>query len=353
MSDLVRMAAFQDELEKIAAPAAVRALGQRLLHAGSGAGIGLMAGGALGAGVGGTEGYQEARKGGATRGQALAGSVGKGLHGAMLGGTLGAAGGGLAAGLSGRAGAELAKRTTAMSGPVGAFSRFGQRQVHSLTGALPEGYGSGEGALRALRTGATQAEAAVPKAQQAMSAAWEATGEKAPGEVSRAAKHLYESNAALRHARKAEELGMTSAPGFFKAMVTHPIEATRAGIGQHPGMTGKALMLGLPAAGVAGEALKPSAPSDDKSRLHRTLGAAGAATSMALGPMTLAGGMLASGASSAAGNLLGKGMDKVTRRKPLGTNPGAPVPEEAPSSGNIERIHSPAALGKAPEGLVT
>ena len=56
------MLAFDDELEKVAAPAVLRALGRRALAGGSGAALGATAGAGVGGLAGGAHGYRKAKQ---------------------------------------------------------------------------------------------------------------------------------------------------------------------------------------------------------------------------------------------------------------------------------------------------
>lgn len=136
------MSGFAAELEKIAGLADFVAKNKGVLGS---AGAFMGHGAAIGAGLGGLHGavknYEEARDNGASVGGSVANGALGGLGGAMRGGTRGAL---IGAGVGGALGtlrpdaAEgLRKSLSSTDSRFGALGRFGQRQMHGLTGLKP------------------------------------------------------------------------------------------------------------------------------------------------------------------------------------------------------------------------
>jgi hypothetical protein len=363
----LQLVVFQDELQKIGAPAwmaGLKALRNRVGGAvGSGVGAGVLGGGTLGAGVGGVRDYVEAKRQGATTGQA----VGAGLGGALSGGYKGLLMGGAAGGLAGGIGAArgiapgMAKKLTEMRGPVGAFARSGQRNVHGLTGWTPKGgissirggsYAAREakksvGTLRQVREAAEKADPSLLQRMRGMS----------PEEVRRIARSKGEAKVrtatkGVAAARKAERMGLTSLPGYAKSMREHGVGKTLAtGFKEQwhaGGPLGKAMAL-YPGYEIGQAALgkgEPGGPGRAE-RVGRSLGSLAFAT-----PLPALTAMAAAGGISSAGGAAGKGIGKLRRKKkPLGQNPAAPSLQSEGTEA-VERHYTPAALGQAPEGIL-
>jgi hypothetical protein len=342
MSDFkeAMMLAFDDELEKVAVPAVLRSLGQRALGGGSGAALGATAGAGVGGLAGGVHGYRKAKQQG---GSGLYGALAGGMRGALMGGGIGAAGGGAAGALSGKRGIQHARQMAKAEGPIGAISRFGQRQVHSLTGALPGGFKSRSGAVRSLRAGGYDIEKRLAETGKKLRKAKGPARTKLQGERASLLK-------ARGHARTAENLGMTSIPGFFRAVASGKGgKGLKAAVGQQwhgsPGVGGKAMQFGLPAAFVASEAMGKGEPGGP-GKLSRGLRSAAETAPWMLTSMPLAG-ATALGSGLVAG---GSAMKRLLRRK---KPEDAPYPEEADEgqAAPVERVESPGAQGKLPEGL--
>lgn len=216
----------------------------------------------------------------------------------------------------------------------GAVARYGQRQLHGLTGWTPPA------GLRAIRAGAYNAEQNLGRALRT----------NLPGEISQARK-------GLAAAEKAESMGLTSIPGFARSLVKDPKATLHAGASEQwhnmPGWA-KALTVGAPAL-EAGHALvtpdKPDGPGKGE-RVGRALAAAGAGLTMGAMPMTT--GMLAQGAVASLGGRMGRGVDHLRRR--IGGSPGgiqAPR-DNTPYNGEhvpFERITSDRAAGIPPEAM--
>lgn len=270
--------AFQGELAKMAAPSSV------LGTAGALGGVGLGAGALLGAGVGGVRKYQQAREEGLTRGQALragfSGAVSGGGKGAIAGGALGLAGGGALGHFSPGAGDSIRQTLNATGGPAGSFSRFGQRQVHGLTGYA-------EGHLGEIRHGAwakQQAEEAAKKHLDSVRAGAVAPGRLESGvnkllgrtPVDAAEKQLQQAVKAREVAEKAEQMGLTSVPGYLKSLGTNGVGATLGTAGADFWHSADPLTKAMTVAGGAGvvrEAVRSEDPEHEgRGRLRRVGG---------------------------------------------------------------------------------
>lgn len=326
--------------EKSAAPVSslFRRLGQRALASGGGAALGGAGGASVGAVAGGLRGYQKAEEEGRS---GLSGALSGGLRGAAAGGALGAGVGGVAGAAGGARAQRLVRSASSKKNPVGSVSRFGERQVHSLTGALPQGMSKSKG-LRAI--GASPEATASEALMEAISAS------KAPARLGRldavgADKKVQSLTKALEHAKKTEELGMTSLPGAARAFATHPVQATKAGLGRewhsNPSVGGKLMAVGLPAGMVVSDAMRKDDP--ESTAASRGLASAGMMAPFSLTPMGFAGATVASGVLGGAGKRVG---GLLQRKKPLGRNTEAPVPEDASESGNVEHELSPRASGE-------
>lgn len=332
------MLAFNDELEKVAVPAVLRRLGQRALSSGSGAALAGTAGAGLGGVAGGVQGYRQAKERG---GSGLAGALAGGMRGAALGGGAGLAAGGAVGALAGKKGIQHARQMAKRKGALGAISRFGQRQVHSVTGALPAGFKSRSAAVRSLGAGGADIQKRLAETGKSLGKA------KGPARQ-KLIKERASLKKALEHAGTAEELGMTSVPGFFRTMASKDaVKGVKAGLGQQwhgsPSVGGKLMTFGMPAGFVASEAMQPT-EKGEPGRVSRTLRSAAETAPYMLTTMPLAGATLM-GSGLAAG---GRAVGKLLRRK----KEPAPEPEESEEGmGAVERVESPSVQGKLPEGL--
>jgi len=297
MLDLERaLHAFHDELLKTSAVP-----WQQLGHS-----IGALggAGAAIGAGVNGLrEGYnayQDARDQGS--GELMAGVHGLfgGASGAIRGGIVG----GLAGGAAGAAGTHFAGGATKsiadkiLANPVSGFAgRFGQRQVHGLTGWAPEG-------------GAASIGVRGPE-------------------------------------------GMTSLPDIARSLRSDPGGTFRKGFThqwQNSDALGKAMM-GLSGAGLAYSALGPEDPQ--RGRAERIGGdAAGLAAGVLTGGLSTIPQMASSALATQAGARAGRMIDRF--RRPAGPrhpeyNMHLRDQETNGMTQPVERNMSPAAAGQVPE----
>lgn len=138
-----------------------------------------------------------------------------------------------------------------------ALARFGQRQVHGLTGATNANGLHGLGMDSDERASAlTALKGATPEASR-----WEQFRKHTPEMV--AARHagdISDAQKSLSAARKAEAMGLTSIPGIAKSLATNGVgETFRGAIGHQlhgAGNAQKALM----AAGVGGSVYSAAKP---------------------------------------------------------------------------------------------
>lgn len=360
MNDLTLKAferAVAGELEKTAAPniaaglqAAKALLGRQAGAIGAGAGVGALGGGLIGGLSKGIDGYQQMKDQGMTTGGALITGVGAGLGGALSGAAVGAGLGAGAGALSGARGADLARRVTDSEGVISAFARSGQRQLHGLTGALPPGHASTRDAMQAMRGGATDALARRSDALKELRAAADVRDRP------RAEKALSVLDSATKgrdYALKAEEMGLTSAPGYLKSLAKNPVDTLRTAVGAewHGGGAGhKALMFGLPTGMAAAELAHGSKDGEGPGRVERAAkGLAHMATP--LGVMPMAAHVAVGSALSRGLGVVGAGIDSKLKKgktpKPAGPGPEADDSVAPP----VQREFSNAALGKPPEGI--
>lgn len=351
------MYGFFEQLQKEALTAPVSSIMSGLvrkggLHAaqaglGSGLGLGLGAGAVGGGAVGGLQSYRQAREEGATSlgalGGAFRGALRGSLRGAALGGVLGAGGGAV---LGAAAPTRVIKATRGLAkdpSSVGGLSRFGQRQVHSLTGWRPGGATSsiesiGAGAHNA-RKGVQQVTEALAKSPELEAVVRAHAQGPAAVETARQAlrqgpgSKLTDAYKALHAAETTQRMGLTSVPGYVKSVGKNGLLPTVAtGVKeqwQAAGPKGKALMLALPAMSMAGT-LK--APENVTGRgKGETIGRlAGNTLGSLAAPMSLSGGLLLGSAFEHAGGALGKGVDKLRGRRPATQQDPVPPPATAP-----------------------
>jgi len=306
-------------------PTLLRGLG----GVGAGAGVGALGGGAVGA----VQGYRHARQRGEDRGSALLGAV-KGVGGGAARGALlgGAGAGALEAG-----GIDAAKRLTSL--PVaGAFGRFGQRQMHGLTGWTAKGFGNTEG-VRSLGLGASHTAKHLEELN-------------ATGVVGRELEQAQKAHAA---AVKSESMGLSHLPGTLRSLATSPIETVKAGLKEqwHAGGHGTKALIAIPAAMSVGGAVKKEfsgdrTPEEKKGRLGRIAGQVAG-----LAPLAMSGGMPI--ATQVAAQM---GAEKMISKfkKPqygaLGQNPAPPEthPMGPGLASPVERQYSDRATGNVNVG---
>jgi hypothetical protein len=206
------------------------------------------------------------------------------------------------------------------------ISNFGKRQLHGLTGWTPEaGIESiGAGAANA-RKWQTEAATAVKKNE------------------SGAPQSLRRARESVRANETAQDMGLTSLPGTVKAFAKDPRAAAKASWDQQWNGTSrleKGLLIGLPAAGLANDAI-----SEDDGHKGERLGAgiASTAAGIATGGLPLIPGMIAGTAAGYLGGKAGHGVDRLRGKVQAPPNPedakGLAVP--------AEREMSPAASGQS------
>jgi hypothetical protein len=305
-----------------------------------GAGAGAVGGAAIGGGVGTLQGYRDTRaQGGSVASAAQAGLLG-GLQGAVRGGQRGLALGAVAGGV-GSAAAPSLPAAMARLPVVGSGARFGQRQLHGLTGWTPA-----EG-IRSIGGGAANAQRGVEEAANKLRSV-RAAGKDAAG----AERNVTTAVKGLEAATTAEEKGLTSLPGYAKALRSDPVGALRAGLNEQwagQSRAGKALTIGATGVGLASEV----ANREGNTGVGESLGkAVGGSLPWMMGPLPASAALALTPALAFAGGLAGKGVD-VLRGKPNVGRPTAPGPNDIPDGPgeSVERVYSDRASGVAPEGI--
>jgi hypothetical protein len=324
MSDPYRvLGAFGGELEKLAD------MQMRLGNIGALGGAGAVVGAAGGAVAGGVGRYRKARREGGGIGGSLAAGVGGAASGAGKGALLGAGAGALAGAAAPKA---LYGQMAEMKGALGAASRFGQRQVHAATGWLPTA--GDPKSIEKIRGGAYSARQTLEKA---------IAEKRAPEAVSRA-------RGGLDAAEKAQQMGLTSVPGYAKSLRAKPLETVRAGMAEQwrsGGVGMKALTVGLPAVGAVSALRSAESPTGagKGERVGRELAAT--AGGLLTAPLPFVPGQVVSSALGSAGGFIGRGVDRLRGRKPAGVVQHAVPPENvAGQHVPTERVTSPAATGQ-------
>lgn len=331
--------AFRDELQKIGG------VGDRLTGAGALGGLGLGVG-ALGGGLySGVKNYREARREGHGVGGSLARGASGALGGAVSGGAVGALGGAAMGAAAPSLGARAASHFGQSENSLGSLVRAGQRQVHGLTG---------HGDIRALRGGAHDASQALKDHQSKAVEALLGDNPAAEHGALKSLRGAIDSHAAMS---KAEEMGLTSVPGTLKSVKNHGLLPT-IGAGFKAGWEGtptwaKALTGAGLAANAHGLYKNVKEPGEDRGeRIGRST--AGTAAGLLFSPvLPMGAGMAASEAITHAGGLVGKGVDKMRRRRtPIGEINAGPGQHPADATGQTapsEIIRTPSAAGQVPE----
>lgn len=365
---------FELELEKGAAPltGALNFIRRGAGGAGTGLGLGTAAGALTGGAAGAYRGYQRAKEEGQSGVAGALGGLASGAgKGAALGAAAGTAGGLVAGGSSAAAAKTLQAVAQGKNNPVSSFARFGQRQVHGLTGLVPGGAARGTAeytrALHGLRfdTGSGEAVKALGGAKKALEAAQEKGN---PQLIERAAKAVTDAKQRYGIAHEAEQKGLTNLPGLVRSLGSKEgiKDVWRLGLKpqwQHQGAMGKA-MVALPV-GMSVAELGKAKEEDPEGRgrgerFFQQMGNNAGFMSAPFLPMG-ASEILGRGLG-AAGRGVGKGIDAAVGavssrvKKPpmeeLGHNPSAPGVEPSGMSEAVPRMYSNAALGKPPEGLM-
>jgi hypothetical protein len=308
------MPAFYQELIKEAVPGAITSLGRGLIQsprlggAGAGMGVGSLVGAGVGGAVQGTSAYQQARESGAGRGQAAMHALSGGASGAATGALVGAGAGAVAGGIRPGMMSNLPGR----GGAIGASARFGQRQLHGLTGWTPAA------GLQSIRGGAYQANRNVVSAQEAIAKA-------TPGNAAKQHKKLQQAQRAQASAQKAEDMGITSIPGYAKSLANRPMDTIRAGVKEKwdsSGPVGRGLVFGFPAVTIGGELVRPSKPGEDGriQRASRNIGD----IAYAMAPLPFTSELALGSALSASGGQVGKLFSRKQKARPNAHIPAPP-----------------------------
>lgn len=339
---------FHDELKKLAGPVPWQALGGNV-------GALMGTGAAVGAGIGalrkGVSSYREARDYGVDRGRSLLSGLLGGAGGALKGGAIGAGAGALAGGvgsfLAPKATGELASKLT-----ENALGRFGQRQVHGLTGWTPEK------GIESIRGGSWAAKQRADGAEKALGGLIDRGGESSKDrlkEIAGASKDLHKANVTKELAQQMQNRGMTSLPGVAKSLFHHPLETLALGAKNqwhNSNPIEKALFFGAP---IASAAKTLSGPEDREHGKGEMIGrqAAQVGGMMALGGMPILGSLAGGMALSPIGGAIGKGVDRLRGVKPSGQVNRKPELEPADNASFLptERVMTPAAQGQIPEGV--
>lgn len=312
-----QLVAFRSELRKMAW-SVPRVLGP----ASAAAGVGMGVGGVVGGGYGAIKGYHEARDQGATAGQAAMAGLGGAVTGGGKGALIGAGTGAVAGAAHHVANPVAAEKLRSSLTNHSSFARFGQRQAHGLTGYTPEG------GLAAIRHGAAPRLEAVThaKGQVARADAGEdvrSMGQKILGRDSKtvAKNQLESAEASHAAAQKAEDMGLTSIPGYVRSLKNNGVGNTlKASLkdqwaGSSLGMKG--LMVGLPAAELGHAAFQDPNTLNERGRTRgQAVGeaAAGLGSGLFMSPLPVVTQMLSSVPTMAAGRQMGKVVDRRSRQ---------------------------------------
>lgn len=346
-------------LENKAIQAGGRYVAEHAMDSAAMAGAGGLAGGVGGAALGAYEGSKKDGVGGA-----IEGALKRGYQGALGGAALGGAAGMAGAGRLG--GGKVLNAVTKGENPLAVAGRFGQRQLHSVTGMAPGGAARGtEEYANALKGMRVHGWDAAGKADKAKAALEQATSEGASArKLKGLTKDVERTQAAADSSQEVLSKGLTSIPGMASEIAakkslspiwTHGIkpQATQRGV------FGKA-MLALPVAAAAPE-LAVSQDEEGRGRAERfskAIAEGAAYTATPLLPM-VGSSLVASGAGGA-GGLAGKGIDKLIgalsgpKKNEIGDTAGTVPPADGDAQGGVpvERVMSNAALGKPPEDMM-
>jgi hypothetical protein len=305
---------FNDELEKIAGLADFVAKNQGMLgSAGALLGHGATAGAVLGGLHGAYKGYREAKDQGAGTGAAalhgLGGAVGGLSTGALGGALIGGGAGAALHTLRPQAAESMRKALSSTESRFGALGRFGQRQMHGLTGwTPPEGYAS-----EAIRGGSWKTK------QVADAAAGTKNFEKA------LADHELQ--------KKIESKGLTNIPGVLKALKGENRGEAVKLLAKHTWANADPLMKAQLALAPVGVGAALMAPSDEHKgeRIGSTLGnVVGGTIGTAL---PFGAGQLAMAAGAGVGKRVGRLADRIrghshTDASELASSEGQHIPSQ-------------------------
>lgn len=287
MYDELKLRAFQQELWKLGAPNILPSrLSSVLSSAGALGGVGAGVGGVIGAAHGGVKAYRAAKAEGADgRGALLqgamgaAGGVGKG---ALIGAGVGAATGAGASLLSPDKAEAFRSALTQRS----RLARFGQRQVHGITGAVPQG-----GLDQLKMDAATRGDQLTSLRAQLIAD----PNSVKPGIIDRmrgldaktvGERSLHRATEAADAARAAQDAGLTSIPGIVKSIKDNGLKRTMGLAWDHQMRGADGLTKAMTAAGALGTAHTAMNREEGEGRLHHAGRVAGSAVGTGLGLLT-------------------------------------------------------------------
>jgi hypothetical protein len=201
----------------------------------------------------------------------------------------------------------------------GTLGRFGKRQVHALTGWTPKA------GIQSIRGGAYEATQRLGKARAAVAPGSAGASPRFTDKVLRRTpekvhtravaaghKELVSAQRAHASAQKAESMGLTSLPGYVKALKTHGVGSTmKSGFKEQwdsMGPAGRGLMLGFPTVGAGSEVMRESKPGE-AGRFSRAGTRLGEMAYM-MGPVPIAGQVAAQTVLSGSGKHVGSLFDK-------------------------------------------
>lgn len=190
-----------------------------------------------------------------------------------------------------------------LSAVGGALGRFGQRQLHSVTGWAPKG------GLSAMKMAPTEAATSLP------------------GFV-----------------RQVREKGLVGAVG---AGAKHQL--------QNAGMTERALMVGLPALGVASELHRPDASAQGEKSKEERVGkqVGGLVGGLAGGAMPIAGGLVLGEGFGRAGAAVGRGVHRVRGALKNTLHPHGPHPTSTdPTMGQGQGVPTETVMSDRASGAI-
>ena len=339
-------------------------------------GIGAVGGALAGAGVKGVQAYRDAKEQGAGTGGAalhsLMGAAGGAQRGAMIGGAAGFGAGALAGAVRPGQASALRGRLSEMAG-IGGAARFGQRQVHAVSGWRPDQ--ADASSIRQLGIGAHGAEQRLKgavehanflhhaldqragragqlqdliKKDPSLVGKLQSLGGQSEGQLRldwlKAQREVRSARDGYDSAYRAEHRGLSSIPGLVQYASTNPggaVDTLRNGFKEQwnsmsPGW--KAMMIGAPLAeaGVAAMSPEQEGQPGKGARIGSSLANAAVGATMGAIPMTTAN-LLINPVASGAGKLIGAGVDRLrSRHAPAPLPAGAPTHNTVPeTSGRI------------------
>jgi hypothetical protein len=355
------MQSFHDEMSKLSAPVILpKNLSSILGSAGSLGGIGAAVGGVGNTLIEARKQYKELKEQGVSTPRALAmsgvgGAVAGLPKGVLYGGLAGAAGGAGAAAASKGLGKKLIDLAD-----TSAAARSGQRQMHTLSGYVPEG------GLERIRAGTYGAQEGLDAAKRGLEAVRANPKSKAPiidrilgrSAQEAAEKGLQRAQDKLDITKKTTDMGLTSVPGMVHSVRNHGVGGTIKALAQHQikgeSLPMQALQIGMPAVSLAGQIRRDPDSIDEQGHTKRqgiVREATNIGANLLTGPMTMTGQMLS-----------GMGLQKLTGMpfkrhgqpaRDEGSTPPLPSannPTDSGSNASPERVVSDRAAGITPEG---